>query len=351
MKKILVIEDNREVRENLCEILELTDYDVVCAVNGKEGVEVVKEKHPDLIICDVMMPQLDGYGVLKILNNDPETFDIPFIFLTAKVEQSDLRKGMGLGADDYITKPFDHTELLEAVEMRLEKSERMRKAIQDSSADQQQLFSESRAWEQLKALSEKAELRSFAKKDCIYREGEYPNYLFYVEKGKVKLSKTNEMGKELIIRIYDQDEIFGYNALLRKKAYEESAFALEDSSIRLIPSKNFEELLMNDREFMAFLIQVIAKEASESEKHLIDLAYSSVRKKAANALLYFIPEHESDRKQVSITAPRDDLAAIAGTAKETLIRTLSDFKSEGLIKINGSNITILNVEELSEIPQ
>lgn len=351
MKKILVIEDNADVRENVCEILELSGYEVESASHGKEGVEKVKSSMPDLILCDVMMPELDGFGVLKILNRDPGTFDIPFIFLTAKVEKTDIRRGMGLGADDYITKPFDDSELLEAVEMRLKKSERMREVMNTGEGDAQQLFSEARAWEHLKEVSESAELRNYSKKDAIYEEGQFPAYLFYIEEGKVKLSKTNEMGKELITRIYDKEQFFGYNALLRKQSYEVSAHAIEKSKIRLIPERDFEELLMQDREFTAYLIQMIAREVSESEQQLIDLAYSSVRKKTANALLSYIPESRKDENKVTITAARDDLASIAGAAKETLIRTLSDFKSEGLISIDGSDITILDVEELREIPQ
>jgi len=117
MKKILVIEDNLEVRENLAEILELSNYIVDIAVNGKEGVQKALSNPPDLILCDVMMPNLDGYGVVKILDSKPITSDIPFVFLTAKAEKSDMRKGMNLGADDYITKPFDDVELLDAIEM------------------------------------------------------------------------------------------------------------------------------------------------------------------------------------------------------------------------------------------
>jgi len=98
MKKILVIEDNLEVRENVCEILELANYDVVPAHNGKVGVEKAVSELPDLIVCDVMMPELDGFGVLKILSKNRTTYDIPFIFLTAKAEKDDFRKGMGLGA-------------------------------------------------------------------------------------------------------------------------------------------------------------------------------------------------------------------------------------------------------------
>ena len=123
MKKILLIEDNLEVRENTEEILSLANYKVLTAPNGKLGVELAQHEKPDLIICDIMMPELDGYGVLHILSKKEETARIPFIFLTAKSEKSDVRKGMSLGADDYLTKPFDDTDLLNAIEVRLRKSD------------------------------------------------------------------------------------------------------------------------------------------------------------------------------------------------------------------------------------
>src|SRR5690349_13658301 len=127
MKKILLIEDNNEVRENTQEILTLANYEVITAPNGKVGVELAQREKPDLIICDIMMPELDGYGVLHILGKNPETATIPFIFLTAKTEKNDFRKGMSLGADDYLTKPFDDTELLNAIETRLRKSDLLKK--------------------------------------------------------------------------------------------------------------------------------------------------------------------------------------------------------------------------------
>src|ERR1700745_1655447 len=116
MKRILLIEDNQDVRENIAEILELANYEVLQAENGKTGVELAqKHPKPDLIICDIMMPVLDGYGVIHLLSKNQETASIPFIFLTAKTERGDFRKGMEMGADDYITKPFDDIELLRAV--------------------------------------------------------------------------------------------------------------------------------------------------------------------------------------------------------------------------------------------
>lgn len=122
MKKILLIEDNSDVRENTSEILELAGYKVISAPNGKIGVEQAQAEKPDLIICDIMMPELDGYGVLEILGKQKETAGIPFIFLSAKTEKRDIGKGMDLGANDYLTKPFDDTDLLHAVETRLSKS-------------------------------------------------------------------------------------------------------------------------------------------------------------------------------------------------------------------------------------
>jgi CheY-like chemotaxis protein len=121
MKKILLIEDNDDIRENTAEILALAQYDVITAINGKECLELALKEKPDLIVCDIMMPILDGYGVLHLLSKNEETSSIPFIFLTAKADQIDFRKGMEMGVDDYVTKPFDDIQLLNAIEVRLKK--------------------------------------------------------------------------------------------------------------------------------------------------------------------------------------------------------------------------------------
>lgn len=133
MKKILVIEDNQDVRETLAEILELAGYIVHTAEDGAIGAKKALENTPDLIICDVMMPKLDGFGVLNILSKRPETADVPFVFLTAKTEKDDFRRGMNLGADDYITKPFYKDELLQVIETRLRKSERLKKFLMEQN--------------------------------------------------------------------------------------------------------------------------------------------------------------------------------------------------------------------------
>lgn len=123
MKKILVIEDDISVRESIEQILDAENFEVLLAENGRQGVVLAIEKIPDLIICDVMMPELDGYGVITELRSNSSTNSIPFIFLTAKSEKNDIRTGMNLGADDYLNKPFTISELLSAIAIRLYKSE------------------------------------------------------------------------------------------------------------------------------------------------------------------------------------------------------------------------------------
>lgn len=122
MKKILVIEDEPEMRRNLTTVLRLEKFEPLAAGNGREGVELARKQRPDLILCDVMMPELDGYGVIAALRADATTIGIPFIFLTAKGEKPDVRMGMNLGADDYLTKPVAKTDLLGAIRSRLDRA-------------------------------------------------------------------------------------------------------------------------------------------------------------------------------------------------------------------------------------
>jgi DNA-binding NarL/FixJ family response regulator len=123
MKKILIIEDEPEMRRNITALLRYHDYEPIEAENGRRGIEAVRREKPDLVLCDVMMPELDGHGVLQALQQDAELAVIPFIFLTAKGEKDDLRSGMNLGADDYLTKPVANADLVRAIEVRLRRSQ------------------------------------------------------------------------------------------------------------------------------------------------------------------------------------------------------------------------------------
>ncbi len=351
MKKILVIEDNLEVRENLVELLELSDYEVDSAENGRLGVKKALDFLPNLIICDVMMPEMDGFGVLKVLNKNAKLNHIPFIFLTAKAEKTDFRKGMGLGADDYLTKPYDDVELLEAVELRLKKSEKLASDFTSSEDGLQHFFSEAKAQKELENLSLDRELRSYNTKDEIYGEGQKARWLYYIIEGEVKLFQTNEYGKVLTTQLLKAGEFFGYFPLLTGEKYSSSAACVTDTSLRLIPEEDFKILLFNNKDFAAKFIEMIANKTIQTEQKLIDMAYSSVRKKVANALVSFanLGAKETSGNSLNITVSREDLATTAGTAKETLIRTLSDFKAEGLIQLQSNSIVIEDLEELKDL--
>lgn len=345
MKKILVIEDNPDVRENLAEILSLSGYEALTAENGKIGAEKALAETPDLVLCDIMMPELDGYGVLHILSRQARTADIPFIFLTAKAEKEDFRRGMSLGADDYVTKPFDDVALLQTVEARLQKSERLRLASAQSGGSLDRFIDEARALEAIKNLSENRELRHYRKKDNIFREGEYPRWLYFVESGKVKIYKTSDDGRELIVKVAQTGDFLDFLALFKEDAYTENAAALEDCTIKLVPKQDFIALVYGNRDVNARFIKMLANHVAEREQQLIELAYNSVRKRVATALVQL---HDQSGEEIHLL--REDLAALAGTAKETLIRTLTDFKNEGLIHIKDGVVVVAQVEKLRELP-
>lgn len=349
MNTILLIEDNNEIRENTAEILELANYNVITAENGKDGIEKAQQAKPDIIICDIMMPVLDGYGVLHMLNKNEELKDIPFIFLTAKTERQDFRKGMEMGADDYITKPFTEIELLNAIEQRLRKLSVLRKkyaSSQDGVRELLQDIGRQDAWEN---LSTGRNTNYYKKRHVIYSEGNHPNRLFYVQKGKVKLFKTNDDGKDLTIGLYGEGDYFGYMALLENSVYRENAEALEDAEIAMIPREEFDALIKENQVVMKKFLQILAGNIIEKEDQLLGLAYNSLRKRVADALIMLRDKFSNGEASFSIHISREDLANIAGTATESLIRTLSDFKAEKMIDIRDGSIILLNEKKLANL--
>ncbi len=349
MKKILLIEDNKEMRENTAEILELANYIVITAPNGKIGIETAVKEIPDLIVCDIMMPDLDGYGVLYLLGKNNITSNIPFIFLTAKAEKSDLRKGMSMGADDYLTKPFEEMELLNAIETRLKKSELFKKEFTKNVEGLNDFLRDAKGLSELEALSKDRKILSFRKKEVIYMDGDEPSGIIFITKGKVKTFKTHEAGKDLITGIYNEGEFIGYNDIIENKEYSETAEALEDSEIIIIPRNDFFALLYSNRDVAAKFIRMLSNNLQESEARLINLAYNSVRKRVADALITLQEHYLQNGKTTPFSVSREDLASIVGTATESVIRTLSDFKEERLIEIKEKQIYILNYEKLSKL--
>jgi CRP-like cAMP-binding protein/ActR/RegA family two-component response regulator len=345
-KSILVIEDNLEMRENISEILELSNYSVTTAEDGKKGVAVAKSGLPDLIICDVMMPELDGYGALHMLGKDPKTLCIPFIFLTAKSESVDVRKGMGMGADDYITKPFEEMDLLDAVEMRLKKSEAL-KAGSTRNISGVQGFMATATGRVIEQVTKNHRTKQYSIKEHVFREGDSTVYLYFLNKGKVKTFKMNDDGKEYITGLYNSGDFFGYTALLEHANYADSAQVIDDAEVLLIPKDDFYHLMNSNTEVIGNFIKLLADNIHQKEEQLIELAYSSVRKRVANALVQVYEKYNTEnREDFTISLGREDLASIVGTATETVIRALSEFKQDKFIESKGRDIHVLDIQAL-----
>ncbi len=349
-KKILLIEDDAILRENTAEILTLANYEVHEAANGKEGVEAARSFLPDVILCDIMMPELDGYGVIYMLSKDPLTSGIPFIFLSAKSEKSDVRKGMSMGADDYLTKPFEEMDLLAAIEGRIRRSEMLRMENGNTREGLDRFMDNVHELSSLKDLYQDRTPRTYKKKDTIYHQGDEPYHLYFLSKGKVKTFQINEEGKEYTMGLINEGEFFGHLPILEAKPYSDNAEALEDCEICRIPKDDVMTLLRKDRDVSNAFIKLITHNLYEKEKKLLSLAYDSVRKRTANALLELRDRFgQADNSEFSIDISRSDLASMVGTASESVIRTLGDLKEEGLIKVKGKQIHVVDDEGLRRI--
>lgn len=348
LKSILIIEDDSALRENTAELLELSDFQVRTAPNGKVGIELVQQEKPDLIICDIMMPEMDGYAVLKTLNSNPDYVHIPFIFLSAKTEHTEIRKGMNLGADDYLTKPFTENELLEAIESRLLKTETLLQTFQKENKQEEK--GDIRNLNELKSFFEEyGEKLELEKGEYIYENGERANNIYLVTQGVIKCFKIDSNGKELITELVNEDNFLGFTPLQSYSPYVESAMAVKDATVISITKSILRELLGKNQNISIELMNVITDNVYKVKEQLLQMAYSSVRRKTAQTLLQFANTVGDGENQVSLRISRSDLASVAGIATESLIRMLSNFRKEGLIDINGREIIILNKEKLEAI--
>ncbi|MBC7887190.1 MAG: response regulator [Ferruginibacter sp.] len=349
-KTILVIEDNNDIRENTAEILELAGFRALTAKNGRKGVDAALKEKPDLIICDIMMPELDGYGVLHLIRKNPDTAAVPFIFLTAKSERSDFRKGMEMGADDYITKPFDDSELLSAVETRLKKAEVLEHKYPSTVTGLAQFIKDVNGLDKVEKLTEEYELNSYEKRTVLFQEGKRPRFLYYLVKGKVKCFKNHEDGKEYITNLYSDGDFIGYTALIEDGNYEERAIIMEHSELVQIPKDDFIKMIHSDIIIAAKFIHIIAKNIKEKEERLLNLAYSSLRKRVAKALVEIVDKFQATDPTKPLEISREEIAQYIGTATESLNRTIGDFKMEGLIDISKGKILPVNMDQMRILP-
>jgi len=345
--KILVIDDNAEVCENIASILRLSRYDVLTSNTGKLGIEQAQQNHPDLILCDIAMPELDGYGVLHVLSKDPATAHIPFIFLTVKSELRDFRTGMNMGADDYITKPFDGHELLNVVELRLKKNVLIKSTFHNTATGNGDFLYTTKSLGEFQKLSGNHRSRVFQRKEFLFAEGEQPKYVYFIDCGLVKTFKSTHDGKELITGLYRNGDFLGFVPLLEGSLNNESAIVLKESQIQMMPQQDFLTLIYSNREIARKFMSMLARNLCEAGNMLLDLAYQSVRHRVAAVLIKL--SDQSDPANQSITLARKDLSRMVGTTTESLNRTIMDFKNEGLIEIDQKGLRIVQHSRLEKV--
>lgn len=337
MSKILIIDDDKILCQNTEELLSISGYDVYTASNGKEGLDKATELQPDLIVCDVVMPELDGYSLLHLLRKNKKTEATPFIFLTAKGNKEERRKGMNLGADDYLSKPFQDVDLLGAVENRLKRLNNLASKNGTTSA----FYSESDFNDYIKKI--KVEYKSFVykPKQFIFTEGNNAHYLYLVKKGKVKIYEIDQSGKELIMGIFTEGDLFGHRPLLEGRPYEDSCQALEETELIKVPKKDFLKAINENHNLTISLLKELSRDLSEKEHELLDFAYSSVRKRTLIRLKELIKNNPDHAAHIS----RVDLAKLVGTTNETLVRTLTDLKKDKVLEIDAKGIRVADKEK------
>ncbi|MCT4628903.1 response regulator [Winogradskyella sp.] len=349
MTKVLLIEDDTILRENTAELLEILNFEVITAPNGKLGLKSIHSNLPDIIVCDIMMPELDGYEVLKEVSKSNNTKHIPFIFLSAKTEHKDVRKGMNLGADDYITKPFTEDELVSAIKSRLAKASILKDQGQQVNVNNYSEKDELTSINDLKNFfDDYGKEYHFNKDQIIYREGDHANYIYLIKKGVVKCHKLDDKGKELATSLYKEDNLFGYTSFTHNLPHKETATAIQETELAGLSILQLSEILDKNNKVAVALIDHLTDDLSEVKEQLLQMAYSSVNKKTANTILQFA-ERINQKPNDPIKISRNDLASVAGVATETLIRTLTSFKNKGLIISEGRNIVIKDIEGLKQM--
>jgi CRP-like cAMP-binding protein/DNA-binding NarL/FixJ family response regulator len=352
MKKILLIQEEILARDNTKEIIELSNYCVIVADNGKVGLSLAVAERPDLIICDTKTPVLDGFGVLYAIQKNDSTKHIPFIFLASVFDKHEYRKAMDLGADDFIAMPLSATELLNSIDGRFRKADMLKIDVQpildrynttnDVNGNGKNVF---------QSIVCDRHVSRYKRKENIYSEGNHAVGIYYIIEGRVKTYRTNDIGKSLAIDVLKSGDIFGYITLFDSTTYKDNAVALEKTEVALISKVEFESLLNNNPKVAQKFIQLLASNIAYKEERLLGLAFDSLRKKVAVALVTLLKKYANENAQpFSINISRDNLASIAGTATESLVRTLSDFKNEKLIDIGkDGTLSIINEQKLHHL--
>lgn len=266
--------------------------------------------------------------------------------------------GANLGADDFITKPFEGSDLLNAVENSIKKkslnnqvsAREIRNYAPPIDGHSYAAEPLQGGQDPLRALISNCETIRYSKKHVIYKESSMPRFLYYIKSGKVKTYKSHPDGKDLVVGLFGEGDYMGYAVLLEGTRHIETAEVIEDCEVVMIPRKKIEDLMTSNSQVTRKFMQLLIENLLEKERQALGLAYNTLRKKVAEALMSFEKKfHTSRDEKFSINIGRDELATIAGTATESLIRTLTEFKQENLIEIDHGIITIVNQSRLQHL--
>jgi CRP/FNR family cyclic AMP-dependent transcriptional regulator len=346
--KILLIVNDPEIRASTSEILELASYQVIQASDGKNGIEQAIAERPDIIVTEITMPGLDGFGVLHLLQGKPWFGSVLFIVLCSVLDKKEWRRAMELGADDVIIKPFEGTELLSCIEARIRKQLLRQNGHLPIDIAKPPLQSES---ELLSYLIQDRNIDRYNKRQLIIKEGERPTKVYYVVCGKARSFKTHPDGKDLVIDLYGPGDYIGFEDLLSGSNYSETVETLDYTELAIIPRKDFEELIQLSTLASKKFIEKLIQRSARLQNRLLWLAYHSLRQKVAAAILQLKQKYNSTSNGTfEINLNRAAFASIAGTATESSIRTLGEFKAEHLIELEADGtIRLVNEKKLSEL--
>lgn len=348
--KVLVIDDDEMIRTNVVELLDLAGYETIEAPDGKKGLEMINLLKPDLILCDISMPLLDGYGVLHAIQNNPEWSPVPFIFITANTKRNSFRAAMDNGADDYLSKPFTGDELIKLVHTHLEKFNRLKSNFNKSGNGTIEFNGDLSSLVKNEKFTEKQTIRKFFKKEYIYHEGDKAEYLYQILDGKVKVSRMNESGKEFITDLFNHGDFFGYQDLLTGEKHKESAVALEDAKVALVSKHDFLNILQGNPEIAITFLKSLTENLNSANDKLLGMAYDSARKKVAQALIFINKKYQlSGGNDICFPIQREVISSIAGLSPESVSRNLTELNEEGLIKTDNRTIRIVDLKKLEDL--
>jgi CRP/FNR family cyclic AMP-dependent transcriptional regulator len=351
MRKILLIANDPAIRAMTTDILALAHHQVLLAQDGKSGVELAETEHPDVIITEVAMPGLDGYGVMHLLQSYPWFYNTLFIVLCAACDKGELRRAMTMGADDVIIKPFDGTELLSCIEVRSKKREWLSKANGNGNGATPISIPIQTEKELMVQLISDRNIDRYNRRQLIYKKGDRPTKLFYLINGKARSYNTHADGKDLAIDLFGPGDFLGYSDIIKNHNYSESVETIDYAELAVIPRSDFEELVFQNTVFAKRFVDLVITRSRTMEQRLLWMAYHSLRQKVAAALLHLKDKYGNGQEEpFEVNLNRSIFASIAGTATESSIRTLGEFRSEKLIELEADGtIRVINEKKLAQL--